>query len=121
MGVIQVLRTVVVALAVGAVSLAAHAQASGVAVNVVVCGPAGASGVTYAAVAGRPVTCGNDPSGNPLLLQVSTQFVAMSESDGADDGGAAAGAVIGAAVISAMAAAYGIRVVRDFVNSSSEG
>lgn len=52
-------------------------MATGVGLELMVCGPEGASGVTYATSSGSPVECGTDASGNALALQVSTALVAV--------------------------------------------
>jgi hypothetical protein len=97
-----------------AVSSAAFAQASGVAVSGVVCGPAGVQGVIYVSASGRAVTCGTDSSGNQLVLQVSTL-----EGNIPVDGGEQTGLDIGGAVLAVMAAAFGIRALRRLIESSN--
>lgn len=86
------------------------------AVSGVVCGPEGASGVTYATVGGQEVGCGTDSAGNPLALQVST----LGGGDSPVDGGVEVGLEIGGAVLAVMAVAWGVRVVRRFIESSGE-
>jgi len=56
---------------------AAFAQVSPTALNVIVCGPLGTTGETYASAAGRAVDCGTDANGNQLVLQVD-QLVAVN-------------------------------------------
>lgn len=86
------------------------------AVSGVVCGPDGASGVTYAMVEGQKIGCGADSAGNPLTLQVST----LGAGDAPVDGGAEVGLEIGGAVLSVMAMAWGVRVMRRLFESSGE-
>jgi hypothetical protein len=115
-----VVARAIVALVVGCVSVLAGAQTSALGLNAVVCGPAGASGVTYVTAAGAAVVCGTDASGNALALQVDTAVVVAGTSS--DPGsGVPVGAEIGGAVLGVMAVAYAFRVVRNFINSSSEG
>ena len=89
--------------------------------NVIVCGPTGASGVTYVEAGGQPVGCGTDASGNALQLQVDTATVASDQPGGASGDGAVVGLAVGGAVLGVMAIAYGFRLLRNFINSSSEG
>lgn len=77
------------------------------AVSGVVCGPDGASGVTYAMVGGAEVTCGVDSGGNTLALQVST----LGVGDVPVEGGEQVGLDIGGAVLLVMAAAFGFRLL----------
>jgi hypothetical protein len=111
---------VVFALALCASGARAQASAA-LASNVAVCGPTGLSGVAYASVGGHPVLCGTDANGNALVLQVSQQFVAVNVSDTTDDDGATVGMAIGGSVLGVLAVAFGFRVLRNFVSSSSEG
>ena len=84
------------------------------ALSAVVCGPGGVAGVTYVLAGGREVACGTDSSGNALFVQVATL------SDAAPvPGGEVVGFEIGGAVLGALAVAWGIRALRDFLNSSS--
>jgi hypothetical protein len=108
------------ALLLGCVSMLAGAQTSSFGLNAVVCGPAGASGVTYVTVGGAAVVCGTDASGNALALQVD-QAVSVIGVSGDPGNGVPVGAEIGGAVLGVMAVAYAFRVVRNFINSSSEG
>ena len=116
-GTLRVLVVLVVAL----VASGARAESSALAANIVVCGPQGLAGVTYVSAAGQSVSCGTDTNGNALVLQMSTQLVALNANDTTDDGGVAVGSAIGAAVLGVLAVAYGFRVVRNWINSSSEG
>ncbi|MCA8109335.1 hypothetical protein SB394_07445 [Burkholderia sp. BCCIQ04A] len=113
----RVLAVLVVAL----VASGARAQSSALAANIVVCGPQGLAGVTYVSAAGQSVSCGTDANGNALVLQMSTQLIALNANDTTDDGGVVVGSAIGAAVLGVLAVAYGFRVVRNWINSSSEG
>ncbi|APR39378.1 major capsid protein [Paraburkholderia sp. SOS3] len=98
------------------------AAVQGMGLNVIVCGPQGASGVNYIAVSGAPVVCGMDANGNALALQVDTAVMVSGGADSPDgQDGATVGAEIGAAVLGVLAVAYGFRAIRNFVNSSSEG
>jgi hypothetical protein len=85
------------------------------AVSGVVCGPGGASGVTYALVGGQQVGCGSDSGGNALYVQVSTL-----SPDEPVEGGEQVGLDIGAAMLLVMATAWGIRVLRNQLDSGSE-
>jgi hypothetical protein len=85
------------------------------AVTAIVCGPDGASGVTYAEVNGQEVSCGTDSSGATLYLQVSTL-----SSDQPVSGGEVAGLQVGGAVLGVLAAAWCVRAIRDFLNSTGE-
>lgn len=118
-----IVRAVFLAVCAGASSVS-FAQASAVSLNVVVCGPSGASGVTYVSGAGRPVTCGTDASGDTLELQVD-DLVAVNPESGSGDqpvmGGEVVGAEIGGAVLGVLAIAFCFRLLRNFINSSSEG
>lgn len=120
-----VARGVVLLLAL-CVSPWAGAQASSVGLNMIVCGPENVPGVTYVSIDGFSmggsdvVVCGTDASGNELALQVDTALVAVSP-QASDGSGAVVGAEIGAAVLGVMAIAYCFRLLRNFVNSSSEG
>lgn len=88
--------------------------------EVLVCGPAGASGVTYATVANHPVSCGTDPStGASLGLQVW----AVDGTPAADQpvvGGESVGLQIGMACLSVLAGAWALRKLMDLFNSSGE-
>lgn len=112
---------VLAVLVVSLVASGARAQSSGLAANIVVCGPQGLAGVTYVSAAGQSVSCGTDANGNALVLQLSTQLVALNVNDTTDDGGVAVGLSIGAAVLGVLAVAFGFRVLRNLINSSSEG
>jgi hypothetical protein len=90
-------------------------------VSVVVCGPSGASGVVYVSVEGMPATCGTDEAGNALQLQVDNAVVVSSGSETPLSGGAEAGMLIGGAVFMVLAVAFGLRTLRRFLESSSEG
>lgn len=83
----------------------------------VVCGPGGASGVTYAVVSGHQVGCGTDTAGNALFLQVAT----LGVDSGPVDGGDQIGLDIGAAVLSVMAVAWTFRFLRRYIDTSGEG
>jgi hypothetical protein len=84
--------------------------------------PAGVSGVQYVSVAGRSVLCGTDANGVPLVAYVNTTLVAVFPGEqGPVSGGAQVGLDIGGAVLLVLATAYGIRLLRNFINSSSEG
>lgn len=85
------------------------------AVTAIVCGPGGVSGVTYASVSGRQVSCGTDSAGAALFLQVSTL-----SNDQPVPGGELAGLQIGGAVLGVMAVAWSIRAVRRHLDSSGE-
>jgi hypothetical protein len=85
------------------------------AVSAIVCGPDGVSGVTYAQVNGQEVSCGTDSTGATLYLQVSTL-----SSDQPVSGGEVAGLQIGGAVLGVLAAAWCVRAIRDFLNSTGE-
>lgn len=96
--------------------------------SLIVCGQSGQGGVTYVIAPGSGfVQCGLDTSGNELVLQRSSVTLAQiqSASSGSstppDGSGVAAGAAIGGAVLGAMAVAFCFRLLRGFVNSSSEG
>ena len=95
--------------------MAAHAQASMVAVSGVVCGPSGVAGVTYVTVGAESAACGTDSAGDQLVLQVSTL-----SPDQPVDGGVEAGLQIGGAVLSVLAVAWCFRVVRNQLDSSGE-
>ncbi|MGX7005133.1 hypothetical protein [Caballeronia sp. KNU42] len=97
------------------VSSWACAQASGVQFSGVVCGPGGLAGVTYVQASGRAVDCGVDSSGAQLVLQVSTL-----SGDRPVEGGEQIGIDLGAAVIAVMATAWGIRALRNLLNSSGD-
>ncbi len=86
------------------------------AVSGVVCGPGGQAGVTYAELYGAQIECGADSSGNTLYLQVSTLA-----GDQPVSGGEIVGLQIGAACLGVLAVAWGIRALRNFLNSSGEG
>jgi hypothetical protein len=96
------------------VSSPSFAQASGVQLSSVVCGPVGLSGVTYVQAGGASVSCGTDSLGNALALQVSTL-----DNGGPIEGGDVVGLQIGAAVLSVFAVAWGFRVVRRFIENES--
>ncbi|WP_144153290.1 hypothetical protein [Paraburkholderia sp. BCC1885] len=85
--------------------------------SAVVCGPEGASSVTYVTSSGQDVACGTDSSGNPLLLQVAA---VASGDDSPVDGGVGVGLELGGAVLMVMAVAWGVRMVGRFVESSGE-
>jgi hypothetical protein len=98
--------------------------ASGVAVMVVVCAEPPASGTAGVLTSsGGSITCNQtDANGVALVPEVSTQFVAVDAgADGGDDGGVQVGLDVGGAVLGVLAIAYGFRVIRNFINSSSEG
>lgn len=87
--------------------------------EVIVCGPSGASGVTYATVSGRAVSCGTDPStGLGFVLQVWNVDGTPSADQPVD--GSAAGIAIGGAVLAVLALAFCVKVLRRFVESSGE-
>lgn len=71
------LSRLAVFLACTACASAAFAQVAPTALDVIVCGPLGASGVTDASAGGRAVDCGTDANGNQLVLQVN-QLVAVN-------------------------------------------
>lgn len=101
------------------VSSLCSAQASGVGFQMVVCAPSSGNDLM---VNGATVSCGTDANGNPLVLQSAAQLVAVGAgSDSPVPGGEQVGLDMGAAVLFVMAAAYGVRVVRNLINSSSEG
>jgi hypothetical protein len=85
------------------------------AVSGVVCGPGGVVGVTYAQLGGQRIECGADSSGNTLYLQVSTLV-----DDQPVSGGEIVGLQIGAACLGVLAVAWGVRALRNFLNSSGE-
>ncbi|MGH8777736.1 hypothetical protein [Paraburkholderia sp.] len=116
-----VVARVVVALAVGCVSMVAGAQTSALGLNAVVCGPVGASGVAYVMANDVPVSCGTDASGNAMALQVAPALVVAGSASDTSGSGVPVGAEIGGAVLGVMGLAYGFRVLRNFINSSSEG
>ena len=92
------------------------------AVAMIGCMPAGASGVQYISAAGHSISCGTDANGVPLVGYVNTTLVAASAADqGPMPGGAQVGLDIGGAVLLVLATAYGIRLLRNLSNSSSEG
>ncbi|MBB5391284.1 MULTISPECIES: hypothetical protein [unclassified Herbaspirillum] len=81
----------------------------------IVCGPGGVDGVTYAYVNAQQVSCGNDSNGNTLYVQVSTLA-----GDQPVPGGELVGLQIGGAMLGVLAVAWGVRVIRDFLNSTGE-
>ena len=98
-----------------------RAESAALAAYFVDCGRQGWAGVTYVSAAGQSVSCGTDANGNALVLQMSTQLIALNVNDTTDDGGVAVGLPIGAAVLGVLAVAFGFRVLRNLINSSSEG
>ncbi|TKC83784.1 hypothetical protein FAZ69_22360 [Trinickia terrae] len=84
--------------------------------SAIVCGPGGVAGVTYALSSGRQIGCGTDTAGNTLYLQVSTL-----STDQPVSGGEVAGAQVGGAVLLVLGAAWCVRALRDFLNSTCEG
>lgn len=86
------------------------------AVTGIVCGPDGASGVTYATVGGQEVQCGTDSAGNVLTLQVSTL-----QSDVPVEGGEQIGMEIGAAVLLVMTAAWSFKHLGRFFRGGDGG
>lgn len=84
--------------------------------DVIVCGEGGTNGVTYVQAGGSPVTCGQDSSGNALVLQVAS---GASLGEGPVDGGIQVGFDIGGAVLAVMAIAFCFRLVRRFIESPS--
>ena len=108
---------------VGMLPFSAFSQASGVGVEVIVCGPA--SGVVAASEVtsgGRALSCGTDADGNQLVPQVSSLMVAMNASPQQPvEGGEQVGADIGAAVLLVLSVAFSFRSIRNMLNSSSEG
>ncbi|MEQ5843000.1 hypothetical protein N0A02_26450 [Paraburkholderia acidicola] len=84
--------------------------------GVVVCGIAGVAGVDYVRLNGVVVSCGEDASGDAMaLLRVD------GGSSGSSADGTVAGLAIGSAVLGVMAVAFGVRLLRNFLNSSAEG
>ncbi|RKP46852.1 hypothetical protein [Trinickia fusca] len=79
----------------------------------VVCGPGGASGVTYAQIGGQQVSCGVDSAGHTLFVQVRT-----IDDQAAD--GSTTGLAVGGAMLLVMATAWVVRVLRAFIDSSGE-
>lgn len=88
----------------------------------IACMPGGASGVQYVTSANRPVTCGTDANGVTLYAYLNTTLVAVPPSANEPvSGGEQIGLDIGGAVLLVFATAHGIRTLRNFINSSSEG
>lgn len=85
------------------------------AVSGVVCGPGGVAEVMYAQLGGQRIQCGSDSSGSTLYLQVSTLA-----GDQPVSGGEVVGLQIGAACPGVLAIAWGIRTVKNFLNSSGD-
>lgn len=88
--------------------------------EVLVCGPSGVAGVTYANVAGRPVSCGTDPSSGAAL---SLQVWAVDGTPSADQpvaGGESVGLQIGMACLAVLAGTWALRKLADLFNSSGE-
>ncbi|WP_240766249.1 major capsid protein [Paraburkholderia flava] len=110
-------RRVLVLLLLSCASSWAVAQASSV--SVLMCGREFQSGLVYASAAGALVICGADGDGRPLAAYVG--LVPLPGSGAPDGDGVAAGVAIGGAVLGVMAVAFGIRLLRNFLNSSSEG
>ena len=81
--------------------------------DVIVCGESGTTGVKYVQAAGGSVTCGQDSSGNTLVLQVASGV----DGNGPVDGGFQVGFDIGGAVLAVMAVAFCFRLVRRFIDS----
>ncbi|MGF6648622.1 hypothetical protein [Paraburkholderia sp. GAS82] len=81
--------------------------------DVIVCGESGTTGVTYVEVGGRPATCGEDASGNTLVLQVASGVAG----DGPVDGGFQVGFDVGGAVLGVMAMAFAFRLLRRLIDS----
>ena len=81
--------------------------------DVIVCGESGMAGVTYVQAAGGFATCGQDSSGNTLVLQVASGV----RGDGPVDGGLQVGFDIGGAVLAVMAVAFCFRLLRRFIDS----
>jgi hypothetical protein len=81
--------------------------------DVIVCGESGTTGVTYVQVGGQSATCGQDSSGNTLVLEVASG----AAGDAPVDGGFQVGFDIGAAVLGVMALAFGFRLLRRFIDS----
>ena len=84
--------------------------------GVVVCGIAGVAGVDYVQMNGVVVSCGEDLNGDAMaLLRIG------DGSSGSSADGTVAGLAIGGAVLGVMAVAFGVRLLRNFLNSSAEG
>ena len=84
--------------------------------GVVVCGIAGVAGVDYVRLSGVVVSCGEDVNGDAMaLLRID------GGSSGSSADGTVAGLAIGGAVLGVMAVAFGVRLLRNFLNSSAEG
>lgn len=84
--------------------------------GVVVCGIAGVAGIDYVRLNGVVVSCGEDANGDAMaLLRVD------GDSSGSSADGTVAGLAIGGAVLGVMAVAFGVRLLRNFLNSSAEG
>lgn len=82
-------------------------QAAALMGQVMVCADvgSGASGVTYAAYSGRPMTCGADAEGNVMYVVVDQAFSTSDARDTQGSDGTVAGLAIGAAVLGVMAVA----------------
>jgi hypothetical protein len=79
----------------------------------------GASGVTYVSTANHLANCGTDPATGALLgLQVWNLDGTPDSAQPVD--GTAAGIAIGAAVLAVLTAAFCVKVVRRFIESSGE-
>ena len=88
----------------------------------IACMPSGASGVQYVTVSGHSLLCGYDASGVALFGYLNTTLVAVPPSvNEPASGGEQIGLDIGGAVLLVFATAHGIRALRNFINSSSEG
>lgn len=88
----------------------------------IACMPGGASGVQYVTTANRQITCGTDANGVTLYAYLNTTLVAVPRSANEPvSGGEQVGLEIGGAVLLVLATAHGIRTLRNFINSSSEG